>query len=519
MTETAIVATGAPAARRLPASMPRDVKASADAYADAVLTLVAAAILTALPIFTHMIHPAAGMLAAAFLAGACAWRMPQVAVVGVLFAMLFQNLFVSMAASAIDSREEFDLIRGYNFILLSMTWLVCCTRYALDWRHRLVALDPFIKVSAAVFAVVGAYFLVGFALYGMTAVVYLRNIITPMLLFHVCILTMIRASVRPGPALTLAAVLVAACGFIEFFFRDEWLLMTNGHEFWELSRQPNYMTLAYDEAFRKTGEVPTGLLDSFRISFFNSPLLHDLGIGDVMRLFGPNMHAISFAYGLCFFAIFMLYRGRFVLAALFLALLVLASAKGPLILFLLVGASWTVARVFGTRFAFACHCIGLTAYAAIGIVVGLSIGDYHVIGLMGGMHEFFSFPVGHGVGAGGNLSSEFQSIDWSQAQALGYTPFAVESAVGVLFSQLGVFALVVIWAFMWIAWRVLLIAEETGNALHLAAAFSLMTVIMTGLFQEEAYFAPLALGSFMALAGMIVGAGARAGVIGPEFAR
>ena len=62
-------------------------------------------------------------------------------------------------------------------------------------------------------------------------------------------------------------------------------------------------------------------------------------------------------------------------------------------------------------------------------------------------------------------------------------------------------------------------APDYVNALHLAAALSLMTVIMTGLFQEEAYFAPLALGSFMALAGMIVGAGARAGVVGPGAGR
>ena len=209
---------------------------------------------------------------------------------------------------------------------------------------------------------------------------------------------------------------------------------------------PNYATMAYDKALKKTGLVSTGLLDSFTIDLFNSPLLADAGI-EIMRLFGPNMHAISYAYALCFFAIFALYRGRIAISVLLVALLFLANAKGPIILFLLVGASWATFKIFGARFAFACHCLALIAYAALGIVLGLSIGDYHVIGLMGGLHEFLANPIGLGIGAGGNLSSEFVNINWEDAQAAGRTPFAVESAVGVLLYQTGIFAVAIIGAY------------------------------------------------------------------------
>ena len=85
----------------------------------------------------------------------------------------------------------------------------------------------------------------------------------------------------------------------------------------------------------------------------------------------------------------------------------------------------------------------------------------------------------------------------------------------MLLSQIGVFAVAVIGAYIWIAWRVLLIARTTGNDLHAAAAFGLLTMVATGLFQEEAYFAPLALAMFMALAGMIVGAAGRSGLLDP----
>ena len=51
------------------------------------------------------------------------------------------------------------------------------------------------------------------------------------------------------------------------------------------------------------------------------------------------------------------------------------------------------------------------------------------------------------------------------------------------------------------------------NDLHAATALALLTMVGTGLFQEEAYFAPLALAMILALAGMIVGAAVRSGLL------
>ncbi|MEQ1942420.1 hypothetical protein ABMA32_08365 [Mesorhizobium sp. VNQ89] len=486
--------------------------AAAENFANAVLSVAVAAVITAVPVFAHIIHPALGIVSAALLAGLCAWRMPQIAIVVIFFAFLFQNTFVSLAVNSVTSDDEFDIIRGYNFVTLAVVWLVLTAGFLLDWNRRNRAADPFVKMLVGVYAILGIYFLLGFALYGMTAIIYLRNIVTPFLLFQICMIAFLRQPVRLGQALTILSVLLVICGFAEFFWRETWLDLTNGYAFWERAAGPNYITMAYDKKFAETGIVATGFLDNIRITLFNSPLFADYEI-QVMRLFGPNMHAISFAYALCFLAVFALYRGRFVISVALLALLVLTSAKGPLILFLLVAVAWMLFRLFGAVFAFACLGLALAVYAVAGIKFGLDIGDYHAIGFMGGVHEFLTNPIGRGIGAGGNLSSEFTSIDWPAAQAAGRTPFAVESAVGVLMSQIGVFAFVVIGAYVWIAWRVLRIARETGNDLHAAAAFALAAIVVTGLFQEEAYFAPLALAVFMALAGMIVGAAGRAGLL------
>ena len=493
----------------------RSADRAAANFANAILTVVVAACMTGLPVYAHLVHPVLGVMSAALLAGICAWRMPAIAIVAIFFALLFQNFFVSLAANHIVSEDDFDIIRGYNFVILSVTWLVTTVTFLAAWQDRNRLLDPYIRMLFALFVVLGVYFLIGFALYGITAIVYLRNIVTPLLLFQICMLAFVRQPLRLGQAITVLSVLVVVCGFVEFLQRELWLDFTNSYAYWERSQGPNYVTMAYDKAFRESGIVPTGMLDGFSITLFNSPLLADYDLR-IMRLFGPNMHAISFAYALTFFTIFALYRGRLLLTAALFVLLVLTSAKGPLILFLLVGVSWGMFRLFGARFAFACHCLALAVYAAAGIVVGRSIGDYHVIGLMGGLAEFLGNPIGGGIGAGGNLSSEFANIDWPAAQAAGRTPFAVESAVGVLLYQIGVFALAVIGAYAWIAWRILLIAEKTGNDLHAAAALGLMAMVVTGLFQEEAYFAPLALAMFMALAGMIIGASARTGLLDPS---
>lgn len=487
-------------------------RAAAESFANAVLTVAVAAGMTAVPVLAHLVHPALGIASAALLAGLCAWRMAQTAIVAIFFALLFQNTFVSLAINGVTSDDELDIIRGYNFVTLAVVWLVLTTGFLLDWGRRNRAADPFVKVLVGVYAVLGVYFLIGFSFYGMAAIIYLRNIVTPFLLFQICMIAFLRQPVRLGQALTILSVLLVICGFVEFFWRETWLDLTNGYAFWERAAGPNYITMAYDKKLAETGIVATGFLDNIRITLFNSPLLADYEI-QVMRLFGPNMHAISFAYALCFMSVFAFYRGRFLLGFALLTLLVLTSAKGPLIVFLLVAAAWVLFRLFGAGFAFACLVPALAVYAVAGIKLGLDIGDYHAIGFMGGLQEFLTNPIGRGIGAGGNLSSEFSKINWEAAQAAGRTPFAVESAVGVLISQIGVFAFAVMGAYIWIAWRVLRIARETGNDLQAAAAFALATFVVAGLFQEEAYFAPLALGVFMALAGMIVGAAGRTGLL------
>ena len=65
--------------------------------------------------------------------------------------LLFQNFFVSLAVDFVVSDDDFDVIRGYNFVILSITWLVVTATYLHGWRERNRSADPFVKVLAALF--------------------------------------------------------------------------------------------------------------------------------------------------------------------------------------------------------------------------------------------------------------------------------------------------------------------------------------------------------------------------------
>jgi hypothetical protein len=97
------------------------------------------------------------------------------------------------------------------------------------------------------------------------------------------------------------------------------------------------------------------------------------------------------------------------------------------------------------------------------------------------------------------------AIDWSRSQALGKTDGAVESAVGVILFQMGVAGLAVWLAYGAIALRAWRGFRETGGAIFAVITFSVLTVAMNGLLQEEALFSPLAMGALMALAGLALG--------------
>ena len=476
----------------------------------AFITLMCGTIIIAGAVFGHVINPLFAIGMTIILIAAVTRWMPETALIAVFIAMIFQNSFVALASPSIDTATSFNIVRGYNFIILCGAWSTSVLMYLLYFKGQNSELDRLSNLVFILIAVIGVYFVIGFVQNPLGAVIYLRSVASAVMLFQVCLIVFGFFNPRFTPVITILTLAIILIGYVELFFADEWNRLINGETFWELSNVDARDSLLWDRDAAERGVVVKSVFDGFTVILFNTPLLADFKIV-IRRLLGPNLHPISFAYIVGFFFTFAIYRGKFILAGLLVPLLIFANAKGPIILLFFVTLAWIAARLFGHRFAFFSLLTALFAYIGLGVIVGLNIGDYHVLGFMGGVHNFIELPIGRGIGTGGNLATNFAELDWPAYQAAGRTPFAIESAVGVMLYQLGFAAFFYLGVCGWFAWKTVQVGAKTGQSIHLVAGFMLLAILANGVFQEEALFSPLAFGFVMALNGMILGAFCKAG--------
>jgi hypothetical protein len=474
----------------------------------AVTFCIAVAAIGFVPIL-HLANPALGIVVEVFVGIAIVLAVPTCAPAIAIFVLFFQNLFVSILSPLVPLPSDLDFIKGYNFLVCSVMWLATFGLYVLGQRNQSTEVNRIMRWGVVTLAVVSLYFAIGFVQDGQPAAVYLRNIVLPLFLFQLSLLTAATYEMRITPFLVTLAVILMLCGYVEFAFRDVWLAITNSYTFWGFDELKATHSGVWEAQMRATGNVPVDLKDRFSFDFLNTPLLEGFGLSKMLRINGPNMHPISFAYGLAFLTLFLFSVGRPLLALAALPLLVFCSVKGALITVIFVAAAWIGTRLIGAVTTLLLGFLGMIAFAILAIRLGLQIGDYHVIGLMGGLDGFVQKPFGRGLGIGGNLADSYFSIDWSAAQAAGTIDGAVESAIGVLLYQMGVGAFVPLAFYFAMALKAWRLYASSGYLTQGLAGFGVMVVLLNGLFQEEALFAPLALGLMFSLTGLVIGSHVR----------
>jgi len=470
-----------------------------------ILTVCIAAGSIAFAPLLHVVSPVLAIGVEALVALAIIMAAPAYAPAIAIFTLLFQNLFVSILSSYVSTPSDLDFIKGYNFLACSVMWLATFGLYMVRQRNHSAEVNRIMFWGIAALAAVMLYFALGFVYNAQAASIYLRNIVLPLFLFQLSLLTAATYEIRITPFLVAIGAILIVCGYTEFAFRDFWLAITNGYTFWGFDELKATHSGVWEAEMRATGNVPVDLKDRFSFSFLNTPLLEDFGISKILRIFGPNMSAISFGYGVAFFGLFLFSVGRPLLALTALPLIVLCSVKGALILVVFVCAAWISTRLLGAVMTLLLGFGALVIYTAAAIYIGLQIGDYHVIGLMGGWHGFLDRPFGRGLGVGGNLSEGFFSIDWSAAQRAGTLDGAVESAIGVLLFQMGIAALAPLGFYLAVALKAWRLYASSGILTQGLASFGVIVVLVNGLFQEEALFAPPALGLLLCLTGLVIG--------------
>jgi hypothetical protein len=502
----ALAVTDAPSAatgRPIPLPGPEFVTAGARIG----FTLTVATVVTTMPLLAHLVSPLLGVPVAVVLAFVLADRLPRLAPAVLVFAMLFQNTFVSILSPAIADGDAFNFIRGYTFLTTVVVWSTLVADLLLHPAAHLAAVRRTIGIGIALFGLVGGFTLLGLPGNGASAIVYTRGIVTPTLVFHIALVVSGRSRIHFGEMVVLFAGMEFACGWLEMLSRPTWFALTNGETYWSYNMSSLMAAGYWEETYSRVGFVYRDLMDYFRINLFNTDMFEGL---EVLRLHGPNIHAIAYGYALAFLALYLVAAGRRWFALLALPLLVLASSKGAMILVGFVVAGWIGVRLIGPGRTLIGLAAALVVYVAATIASGLSSGDFHVIGLMGGLEGFLANPFGRGIGAGGNLTGGVISLsDWSKAQESGSFDGAVESAIGVLLYQMGIATLAVIGHYLWIARRAWRLYLRSGDLHQGLAGLGILIVAVNGLFQEEALFSPLAMGLMTLFAGLVIGAAER----------
>lgn len=465
--------------------------------------------LTGGPVALHIISQPVAILVCVFSAIIAARVFEQDVPVIILVANVFQNTFISLVSVNYSDPSDLEFLKSYAFI----TTIICYSVVAYGFLSNSAEFSPFVRrmilASVGVLGVIAVYFVLGLAVNPRSAVIYLRNIALPIFIFQIFLIVSVKHRLPVPQSLTVLLIIVMLCCYMELLAGDAWLSLTNGMHYLTLGVSKRLLNVDEIRVAKEHGMVITNATDYARSSLFNTTLTSDLNLS-VQRLGGPNFNSITLAYLLSILIGFLALHGYWITVAFAMPLLIATSAKGPLVFALGCMGFFALAKRSKTDFPVKALSLGLVAYAVFVFQSGLRSGDYHVLGLLGGLTGFVKLPIGHTLGEGGNLSIEdFSKLDWSAFQRSGMAAVAVESAFGVLLYQLGVSAAFLFAFYIWIArtgWRLYKLTRAPAMAF---TTCEIGICLVNGMFQEEGYFVPLSLPVVMGLAGLSLGAADR----------
>lgn len=225
----------------------------------------------------HMASPILAIAVETLIGIAIVLAVPTLAPAIAIFVLFFQNLFVSLLSPLVTAPSDLDFIKGYNFLACSVMWLGMFALYVLGRRNQSTEVNQIMRWGIVTLTVAALYFAIGFIQNGQAASVYLRNIVLPLFLFQLSLLTAATYEIRTTPFLVTLAAILILCGYIEFAFRDFWLAITNGYTFWGFDELKATHSGVWEAEMRATGNVPVDLKDRFSFDFLNTPLLEGLG--------------------------------------------------------------------------------------------------------------------------------------------------------------------------------------------------------------------------------------------------
>jgi len=108
------------------------VQFTVDAPNDIVRAFIALCLgftIISVAVFAHVVSPIFAVGLTFVLVAMLTRWLPEAGLVAVFVAMIFQNVFVAIASPNISTTASFNIIRGYNFIILCSVWSVLIYLY------------------------------------------------------------------------------------------------------------------------------------------------------------------------------------------------------------------------------------------------------------------------------------------------------------------------------------------------------------------------------------------------------
>lgn len=426
--------------------------------------------------------------------------MPGLALVLLLSSVTLQNLVLALGLDFIESPGTFKTFQSTSFIITTALFSHAFVHFALSKRTISRQLRSALIAGAVFGAIIMVYTIIGIkASTLLSAGSYARLYFLGGMSLLIGIVAQRRTSAQFRSALFFVTT-VALCSFglIEFFFPEYLYKLVAADAFQRLK----FADTATVNQFTSVQDL---IVNSTR-SYLNLSGQYGLDLA-FMRIMGPNFHAISFAYALSFLALIEYSERRFITFLMAATLVLLIGAKGPLIIIAVSIATLLIAkRGRRLRLSRLALITMLLIYSVVGVSYGVKSADYHILGFLAGVQGFKENPLGRGVGVGGNLSELGKSDekDFTEFQHQGVASFALESGLGVLLYQIGIFTILIFWFFFKIIKLLRTNTDHSSFRIRTITASAIATLLITGIFQEEV-FSPAAWGLWMLLAGILIG--------------
>lgn len=419
---------------------------------------------------------------------------------------LFQNSVIASFSPMVAEDSGFDAVRAVNFVLMMTSFGAFFLATILTPQRLPLALRPWLLACLAVLGIILFYLALG-GVRGdpRDAIVYFRNTITPIACLFIGLVAASQYRTQLSRGIAIITAIAIVYGYCELFFTFDFLSLFNGDRYMELKMSVQIDSGYWEGVLKETGFVLRNLNDTMITDFFNSALLHDY-FPQVFRIGGPNFHSISYAYALSICSAWLLFNRQNWAVICALPLLLVVGSKGAMILFLLAVMVRVCLKFMNPKAVVQLFLLVLFLWICATLIVGIRADDYHALGFVAGVRDFFKNPFGRGLGIGGILSgTTVETLDWSVAQYKGATEVPVESAIGVMFYQMGLGGFVFVGLLIALARQSLRLFMRTGSGPFMFGFVSICTLCANAILQEEAFYSPLALGLCLMLAGVTLG--------------